>query len=208
MFKNISSLRNILFLLPVVIAGYILLSAQNFQSINNTVNTDPRMTRIYTSGEYSALPMSDNVVFSNAPRFVSTPNGTYSISPNYRVHPSFGTQSETPIVRHPTNPLIMLASANTFRGGSSFSSGVYVTTNGGVSWFGSDTLNNGSFNYGDPGPVIDKDGRFIMSYITLTGAVAASYSTDNGITWAPSVSFPGSTTSGDKNFSGTKEKQG
>lgn len=166
---------------------------------------NPAMTRIYQQSEYVPLPQSDNVVFSTSPRTISTPNGTFAVSPNFRVHPSAGTQSEVPIVRHPSNQLIMMGSANTYRGGSTFSTGVYVTTDGGATWFGSDTLNNGGFNSGDPGPMIDKNGRFLMSYITTAFSMGASYSTNNGINWAPTVTFPGATTSADKNLSGTDD---
>lgn len=169
-------------------------------------NLDPRTSiGMYPVGTYAPLPQAEITSFTTEPRYVPTPIGTFGIYPNYRVHPSSGTQSEVPIVRHPTNQQIMLASANTFRGGSTFSTGVYVTTNGGTSWFGSDTLNNGSFNYGDPGPMIDKDGRFLMSYITLSFSMGASYSTNNGINWAPTVTFPGASTSADKNLSATDD---
>lgn len=168
-------------------------------------NPDPSMTRLYTQGIYSPLPEQDNYTVSNDPRYTITPIGTFAVSPNFRVHPSAGTQSETPITRHPLNQLIMLASANTYRGGSTFSTGVYVTTDGGVTWFGSDTLNNGGFSYGDPGPMIDKNGTFLMSYITTTGSMGASASTNNGINWIPTVTFPGASTSADKNLSGTDD---
>ncbi|MBS1518092.1 MAG: hypothetical protein JSS91_08385 [Bacteroidetes bacterium] len=188
----------------VLITGMLLFMGQ--KSNDNPARwNDPVMTRIYQQGEYSPLPQSDNIVFSTSPRTISTPNGTFAVSPNFRVHPSAGTQSEVPIVRHPSNQLIMMGSANTYRGGSTFSTGVYVTTDGGVTWFGSDTLNNGGFSFGDPGPMIDKNGRFLMSYITTTGSMGASYSVNNGINWAPTVTFPGASTSADKNLSGTDD---
>lgn len=198
-------MRKTLLILIGVCFCTVFFMGQKSGDIPQKWNINPNMTRIYQMSEYSPLPQSDNIVFSTAPRFVSTPNGTFAVSPNFRVHPSAGTQSEVPIVRHPSNQLIMLGSANTFRGGSTFSTGVYVTTNGGVNWFGSDTLNNGGFNSGDPGPMIDKDGRMLMSYITTTFSMGASYSTNNGINWAPTVTFPGATTSADKNLSGTDD---
>lgn len=199
-------MKKLIFLIPVFIIGYIFFTGQDFQSDTRRWNPDPRMTRVNFTGEYAQLPQNNvNIKFSDNVRHVITPSGDMAITPNFMVHPSFSHQSETPITRHPTNPLIMFGSANTYPGGSVFSTGVYVTTNGGVNWFGSDTLNNGSFNSGDPGPVIDKDGRFFMSYITLQGTIGVSYSTDNGIVWAPTVTLPGSTTSSDKNFSGTDD---
>ncbi|HEY5122833.1 MAG TPA: hypothetical protein VIK14_03780, partial [Ignavibacteria bacterium] len=64
-----------------------------------------------------------------------------SVFPNYRIYPGSNiAQSETEIVRHPFNPLIMFASAITINNLTAFKSeGIYVTTNGGINWFGSDT---------------------------------------------------------------------
>ncbi|MBK8552109.1 MAG: exo-alpha-sialidase [Ignavibacteria bacterium] len=129
----------------------------------------------------------------------------------FRVHPispPSGHQTEVPITRHPTNPLIMFGSANTSRGGN-FSTGWYVTTDGGTNWFGNDTLLNGAgspvFNFGDPAPIIDGTGRFLISYITLSGQMGASYSINNGVNWSNTVTFPSSTSSSDKNFSSTDD---
>jgi hypothetical protein len=202
-------MKKLILFIPVFIAGLLIFSGQKSPDSNENNNTrwnkDSRMTRIIQEGEYAPLPQSDNIVFSTVVRDISTPNGILAVSPNFRVHPSAGTQSEVPITRHPNNQLIMLGSANTYRGGSTFSTGVYVTTDGGVTWYGSDTLNNGGFNSGDPGPMIDKNGVFLMSYITVAGSMGASYSTNNGINWAPTVTFPGASTSADKNLSGTDD---
>ncbi len=204
-------MKKLFFFFPVMILCYFIMTGQNSTRIASEDsprwNTDPRTSiGLYPAGEYNSLPQTDNFTpFSTENRIITTPMGTFSVTPNIRVHPSAGTQSEVPIVRHPTNALIMMGSANTFRGGSTFSTGVYVTTDGGLSWYGSDTLNNGGFNSGDPGPMIDKDGRFLMSYITTSFSLGASFSTNNGINWAPTVSFPGATTSADKNLSGTDD---
>ncbi|MBL8006686.1 MAG: hypothetical protein JNJ56_04095 [Ignavibacteria bacterium] len=165
-------------------------------------NTDPR-TRVNLNpeGVYTSLPAGDNKNFSNEVRYVSTPQGVFAVGPNFRVHPTTArTQSETPIIRHPTNSNIMFASANTYNvgGTTSFSTACYKTTDGGVTWSGSDTT---VFNFGDPAPMIMHTGRFLISYITSTGAMGAAYSTDLGTTWSGTVTFPGSTTSSDKNLS-------
>ncbi|MBS1550473.1 MAG: hypothetical protein JST15_00205 [Bacteroidetes bacterium] len=163
---------------------------------------DPRtLISLNPEGEYSSLPAGDNKDFSTETRYVSTPQGVFAVGPNFRVHPTTArTQSETPIIRHPTNSNIMFASANTYNvgGSTTFSTGCYKTTDGGVTWSGSDTTN---FNFGDPAPMIMHTGRFLISYITSTGAMGAAYSTDLGSTWSGTVTFPGSTTSSDKNLS-------
>lgn len=108
------------------------------------------------------------------------------VTPNYRIYPSSVAQSEPEIIRHPANPNILFASSFTIN--SAFKSeGVYITTNGGESWFGSDTCKGALITNhgGDPGPAIDKDGRFFMAHIGgfQTGQFA-HYSTNLGTTWS------------------------
>ena len=164
------------------------------QDPRTRINIDPQ-------GDYIALPQGDNGNFSNETRYVSTPNGVYAVGPNFRVHPTTSrTQSEVPITRHPRNPNFMFASANTFNvgGATTFSTAHYVTTDGGVSFFGDDTTN---FNFGDPAPMIMHTDRLIISYITSTGSMGAAWSSNLGTTWSGTVTFPGATTSADKNLS-------
>ncbi len=106
---------------------------------------------------------------------------------NYRIHPSLNAQIEPSIVRDPVNPLIMFAASytisNSFR-----SEGAYFTSDGGQTWFGSDTCNSGgsSNNHGgDPGPIIDKDGRFILTHQGgFIVGMFSNLSTDFGSTWS------------------------
>lgn len=111
------------------------------------------------------------------------------VGPNFRIYPSsIMAQSETDIVCHPFNPDIMFASAITINSLTSFKSeGVYITTNGGLNWFGSDTCyGNPIFNHGgDPGPAIDKDGRFFLSHIgSFISGMFCHYSTNFGVNWS------------------------
>jgi hypothetical protein len=142
------------------------------------------------------------------PRIVHGERESYLVPGNIRVHPStITTQTEVPITRHPTNANIMFGSSNAYRPGTGFiSEGVYVTTNGGISWFGSDTLAATPLtgHSGDPAPAIDKDGRFIETYLGGSTGMQASYSTNLGATWAPSLAIPGGSSS-DKNLSGTDD---
>lgn len=109
------------------------------------------------------------------------------VAPNYRIYPSTSSQSEPEIVRHPLNPDILFASAFTIKGAFK-SEGVYVTTNGGATWRGNDTCRgaNISNHNGDPGPMIDKDGRFFMSHLGngFPDGQFVHYSTDQGLTWS------------------------
>ncbi len=181
-------------------------------------NPDPgkRINLNPLTEEYTQLPQVDySGLVINEPQFIQSPQGVFVVNSAFRVHPISpvtGHQTSVPITRHPTNPLIMFGSAITSRGGNVTSTGWYVTTNGGTNWFGNDTLLNtgGSpvFNYGNPGPIIDGTGRFLISYITLTGQMGASYSTNNGVNWSNTVTFPGSDPNTDRNCSSTIDAVG
>ena len=119
--------------------------------------------------------------------FITFYSNSFSQITNFRIYPSGVAQIEPSIAKHPANPLIMFASAYTISGAFR-SEGVYFTTNGGISWFGSDTCNSGSSSNnhgGDPGPVIDKDGRFILTHQGgfITG-MFSNYSTNFGTNWS------------------------
>jgi hypothetical protein len=89
---------------------------------------------------------------------------------------------------HPENPNIMFASAVTINTSNLFKSeGVYVSTNGGLNWFGSDTCRGASIvnHGGDPAIAIHPSGRMILAHI---GSVFPGWyshnSTDLGDTWS------------------------
>lgn len=112
------------------------------------------------------------------------------IGNSFRIYPSNVSQSETFIVNHPTNPDILFASAYTIVPNPFFiSEGVYVSTNSGEIWVGSDTSSGApiQFHGGEPAIIIDKDGTFIMNRLgrqpTFIG-LYSHYSTDNGLTWS------------------------
>jgi hypothetical protein len=162
---------------------------------------DPRWTQrtavqFDPTASSPASLVQENYIPSTTPRIYHTPAGTLVISPNVRVHPTtVSQQNEVYLARHPLNPNIMYGAAHSFRG-SFLSVGTYVTTDGGDTWFGSDTMNAPNLNdqRGDPAPAIDKNGRFHYVHLSsatnfgaLTG-IGANYSTDNGLSW--SATFP------------------
>jgi hypothetical protein len=108
----------------------------------------------------------------------------------FRLHPSDTNQIEPSIVVHPTNPQIIFASAFTVKG-ATLREGVYVTTNGGQNWRGVDRILGADLptrHGGDPGPLIDKDGKFILTHRgNEAGGWWANSSTDNGLNWSLSV---------------------
>lgn len=117
------------------------------------------------------------------------------IDKSFRIYPSNVTQSETFIVNHPTNQNILFASAYTIVPNPFFiSEGVYVSTNSGESWYGSDTCSGFpiQFHGGEPAITIDKDGTFILNRLgrqpTFIG-LYSHYSADNGISWSSQLTI-------------------
>ena len=111
------------------------------------------------------------------------------IGRNYRIYPGDVNQSEVFIVKSPLDQNILFCSCNTLSFIPFFiSEGIYVTTNGGISWSGSDTCAGYpiDFHGGDPGIAIDKNGTFIITRLgrsPFTG-LYSHFSTDNGQTWS------------------------
>ncbi len=137
---------------------------------------------------------------NTTPRIIQSPFGINAVSANIRVHPNnTNYQSEMYICKNPINQLIMFGASNSYTVGQSgsflYSTGYYITTNGGVNWYGNDTLNS---SYGDPGPFVDKNGNFVMTYLANPSGMGSSTSTNNGLSWNPQVMINGS--SADKNL--------
>jgi len=178
----------------IFVVGFLIFTGQKID--DRKWNTDPRVASIMPSGEYTGMlpvvtPVTSKIF--TAPVGYNTPNGFMLVNPNVRVHPSGTTQSEVPITRHPTNQQILFASSNAARMSGStlsfISEGMYVSTDGGLTWGGSDTTaaapltNHG----GDPAPAIGPNGYFYQSYLGYTtSGIFTSYSTNNGSTWAAS----------------------
>ncbi len=129
---------------------------------------------------------------------VSLPQGGgLIIGENYRIFPGNTSQSEVFITKHPNNPEILFSSANTLQFIPTFfvSEGVYVSTNSGSSWYGSDTCKGANifFHGGDPSIAIDKNGTFILTRKGSTSfpGVFSHFSTDNGLTWSTQKTISG-----------------
>lgn len=117
-------------------------------------------------------------------------NSDIIIGANFRIYPSGVSQSETFIVNHPNDPNILFASAYSIVTNPFFiSEGVYVSTNSGETWSGSDTCSGApiQFHGGEPGISIDKNGTFLLNRLgrqpTFIG-LYSHYSTNNGATWS------------------------
>lgn len=175
-------------------------------------NFPPASTRM-VAGEYPPLPehyehpnVQTNVVKSN------DGNITFLVPPNFRPLPQANiAQSEVTFVTQQGNQNVMYGGWNSIQGPSTFyATGWARTTDGGTTWTGSHTTVP---NYGDPGPWIwPTTGSFAnrlgMSYITTTGSMGATWSSDAGTTWQTNVTFPGASTSADKNLSAVDDVVG
>jgi hypothetical protein len=176
----------------MVLVGFAMFMGQSNQFNKDEAkwNKDPRMTQIVPTGEYvPPVVTSENFARTfNGPVTYSTPAGTLTVNPNVRVHPSSNTQSEVPITRHPINQSILYGSSNAVSPSVSFiSEGCYVSTNGGATWFGSDTTASApiSNHGGDPAPAVGPNGYFYMSQLGYsTSGIFAEYSTNYGATWS------------------------
>jgi hypothetical protein len=199
-------MKKAIFLFSVLIVGFVMFTGQKLQDDSPKWNPNPAMTRMLPVGNYVPLPegpQTDNYVNPNKEiRYVYSPQGVMSVSANYLIQSvsSPATQSEIAIYSSPLNPNLVFSSCNYFDGSSTFSTPGYISTNGGLNFSG---LNITNSNYGDPGPVIDKNNVFIISSITLSGSMGAAYSTNYGSSWSSVITLPGASTSADKNLSGT-----
>lgn len=203
-------MKNLFYVIPVLLVGYFLWTGQDVP--DEARWNQPMQTNLYDpSAVYSdKLPVVRDYFNPLAvSRVVTTPYEVLEVTPNVRVLPRTNSwQSETDIKRHPTNHNIMFGSSNAFNNSGSLfiSEGVYVTTNGGLTWFGTDTLQGSpiSNHGGDPGITIDRNGTFIMTHLGYsTSGMFANYSTNNGATW--SANYTITTGSQDKNLAGTDD---
>ena len=204
-----------LFVFSILLLGAVAFMGQKDK------DEDPRWnipnSAAYLSGEYVPLPIAQNDIkqFTYEPRTTITPIGVLTVFPNVRVLPStIMQQSEVIITRDPNDPSVLFGSSNAARtsGGSFISEGVYVSTDGGMTWRGSDTVNTPILTdqRGDPGPAIDKNGRFHLTHLTsatvfggVTG-IGSNYSTNRGLNWQPTVQLVNDANA-DKNLAGTDD---
>ncbi|MBK8553308.1 MAG: exo-alpha-sialidase [Ignavibacteria bacterium] len=210
-------MKKLFFILPVVIIGFIIMTGQKAEELQEDPRWNTPRSVMYLSGDYSPLPVVNNDIhqFTYSPKIHNTPIGVLTTLPNVRVLPSTVTQqTENIIVRSPVDPNILFGSSNSARltGGSFINSGSYFSSDGGLTWRSSDSIVAPNFNdqRGDPGPAIDKNGRIIFTHLTsstnfggVTG-MGANYSTNNGQTWSATFQVVNDA-SADKNLAGTDD---
>ncbi len=114
-------------------------------------------------------------------------------STNFLIFPSTVTQTEPVLTVSPVDPNFMFASAVTINTSAFFKSeGVYISTDGGMSWFGSDTCKgNQIINHGgDPQIAINRNNRLILTHIGFVFAgIYSHFSDDTGKTWSDAATI-------------------
>ncbi|MCE1164520.1 MAG: T9SS type A sorting domain-containing protein [Bacteroidetes bacterium] len=157
-------------------------------------------------GTYNKLP-NKTVQWENPNRqttYYYTPVGVLAVGPNVRVLPNSNEQDELYLSYNSQLPNLMFGSANTTVG-SSYGQGVYVSTNGGVTWYGTDLMPNEPSSTSDPAPAIDKNGTFVFTSLNTAGTafMYGQYSTNYGVNWSSPVTiYSGSS---DKNLSASDD---
>ena len=190
----------------VFLTALLCISSIAVSQDNNDSRWNNPSSVVMAYGDYVPLPFVPYENPVTQPWTVSTAQGNFLVFPNIRVLPTSNQQTEVPLVISRNTPTFMFGSSNR-TSGSDINSGSYITTNGGVTWFGQDFINNGNTNNqrGDPGPAIGKDNRVIFTHLSsntnfggVTG-MAGEYSTNFGMNFSPSFQIH-SSSSDDKNL--------
>jgi len=199
---NLTNIMKKVFIFIILIGLVSTISAQEKWSRDERSMSKPPI------GNYSELP-GNNYHWENLNpirKIYNTKDGIFSVGPSFRVLPNTHQQDEVILVRSYAHPLLMFGSANTTVG-SQFGQAEYITTDGGVTWSGSDVIPAFSYLTSDPAPTIDKDGRLIITTLNTNNAanttMNSATSTNNGATWLPNVVI--TSQNSDKNFSASDD---
>ncbi|MBM4166772.1 MAG: T9SS type A sorting domain-containing protein [Ignavibacteria bacterium] len=194
-----------LFALVLVTISFSFLAAQTRDEKDELMWSRIRKSNTVPTENTTVIPVS----VSTEIRKVQTQNGVAVVYPNIPVHPSsVSTQSELSIITHPTNPNIVLGGSNAAEITSIdwISQGWYISTNGGTTWRGSDTLPphlpQFTLYTSDPAVAIDLQGNMYFNTLLYGGSagdVVTTKSTDMGTTWSSFAAVPNTTTGEDKN---------
>jgi hypothetical protein len=169
---------NILF--TIIIALTFLLCYNKSYS-----QTGAKTYPVYTDSVIMKTPT--NGLNENMSEKMGTCDGT-----DVRVFPSPNSQSEIHLSISHANPNVLLLSSNTVPNAYSIQ-GAYWSTNGGLTWAGSDHLPDNAYGAGDPSTAFDAAGNaYLVTLKSPCGgcepiAYGVQKSTNNCTTWAPQV---------------------
>ncbi|MCX7833780.1 MAG: T9SS type A sorting domain-containing protein, partial [Ignavibacteria bacterium] len=194
-------MKKILALFGFLIVGFLIFTGQTY------IPDDATLVRIDIKETSPFIPLDLKRPVNNIPVFIYSPFGITSVGPNFRPYPHTATQSEVMGYCNPNVQNKVVAGWNSY-GPSFYGTGFGVSTNGGVNWTGNYTLPGLSANSGDPSMAVTSDGKIFMNAIGPSSSTQViTWSTDNGVTWAPYViaaSIPSSVA--DKNHLGIDDK--
>ena len=171
--------------------NFLLLCSLLLSTYSFSQTKDPRSQQIRANvvpgqklPEYKAvfnptLPTTANRVL--APGIVD--------GPDVRMFPSSNVQAEVTIALNKSNPLNLLASANTLNGPYAYNQGFYASLDGGATWNGADVLQKiiTTQVYGDPTVSFSNDNTAFMTSINAGGGYWFQRSIDGGLNWSKGV---------------------
>ncbi|QEC66331.1 T9SS type A sorting domain-containing protein [Panacibacter ginsenosidivorans] len=176
--------KKLLLLLVVFICSYAYTQVSSPVSLQKRLSLKP----------WQKLP-AYNATFNGTlkTKANTAPAASVSDGVDVRIFPSSNVQAEVIIAINKTNPLNLLASANTLLGPLSYSQGYYSSHDGGATWTGADALQNiqaGKID-GDPSVAFSADGTAFLTTIAAGAFGTAGYwfqkSTDGGVNWSAGV---------------------
>jgi hypothetical protein len=149
---------------------------------------DPRWSMIYVVEDAAPAEAGEVIRHSSlVERALRSP----ADSPDVAVLPSSTvTQSENSVFVDPNNPDIVFVGNNAtdWPVTQVYGTGVYWSFDGGATWTGNDQGPGGVGNRGDPAVTISGiDGRWAVGYISNSGGMGVSYSTNQGGSWSHRV---------------------
>jgi len=175
-------MKKLLLLLPVLLVSLLLLTGQKYP------DDATLMYKVDAGEKYSQyLPLELNIPLNKYPAYVSSPVGVYAVGPSFRIWPHTATQSEVVGYCNPNVSNKIIVGWNSY-GPSFYGTGFGLSTDYGLTWTGNSTLPGLVANSGDPSVVVSSNGTIFMNAIgATTSQQVVTWSTDNGITWAPYV---------------------
>lgn len=172
-------MRKSIISLFILLAFVILFTAQKYP--------DDAMIKQKIETGSPFIPLESGRFVNTYPVFINSPDGIFTVGPSYRIWQHTATQSEVVGYFNPNVPNKILVGWNSY-GPSFYGTGFGLTTNSGLNWTGNYTLPGLAANSGDPAVVISTDGKIFMNAIGSNSSTqVVTWSTDNGVTWAPYV---------------------
>lgn len=171
-----------------ILGNLLLFSAFTFAQSINPISLQRRLNH-----EGKNLPNFSQKFNPTVKTVANPPVPGLTDGVDIRLFPSSHVQAEVIIAINKAYPKNLLASANTLLGAFSYNQGFYASVNGGLTWTGSDQLQNINVNSvdGDPSVAFGADGTGFLTSIAAGGFSTSGYwfqkSSDGGRNWSAGV---------------------